>query len=339
MGIKEEILEQIMNEYMRIDKTCSNKKYYFDNYADNLYDGTLSAKHEEEFNRGGGGELKENKKGKHPKMAAIGSSSAMTVNLLGNGDTVTIIKNDCGLPLGEYFLEYEKPLYTIRRGHPANLDAFLRCGSTAIFCEMKMLEWIKRSGNLKKSYLQEENYSLDKNKEPFDVFRCVIELISGTNIEKAKTSEKVVTHGLRASGEYGNYDAWQMFKHVLGIYNYTCISNKEFINNRGLNNKLDSYARKFSEIILLNVVCEPPETIIEPNKHKYQEKIKNFLDKERNGAKKFKEVIEKAGIQKLFKNECGVDKLSIKYLSATEFAKCIKMSDEKKSYLKRYTFD
>lgn len=76
-------------------------------------------------------------------MASIASSSAMTFNLLGN-HSVTVKEGQRFSP-GQYSITYEKQLYTLKKGSKtANLGAFLKneIEREAIFCEMKMLEWI-----------------------------------------------------------------------------------------------------------------------------------------------------------------------------------------------------
>lgn len=67
----------------------------------------------------------------------------MTFNLLGN-HSVTVKEGQRFSP-GQYSITYEKQLYTLKKGSKAaNLGAFLKneIEREAIFCEMKMLEWI-----------------------------------------------------------------------------------------------------------------------------------------------------------------------------------------------------
>lgn len=104
-------------------------KEYFDDYRSNLII-SMAVEHQKQYGVGSGGETEEHidKLGRlrPAKMASIRSSSAMTFNLLGNHQIV-MKDNDKKFAPGNYKIEYEKQLYTLRgaKNMPANLDAYL----------------------------------------------------------------------------------------------------------------------------------------------------------------------------------------------------------------------
>lgn len=180
--------------------TSPKGKFYLDNLDGNLFEPMLQV-HQEQYNRGSGKELNE-------KMRALHSSSAMTTNLLGNNSIV--FKTNLIIPKGTYSIEYEKQLRTLKvKGQPANLDAQLLCFEerTVVFCEMKMTEWLFNSpGKLRNAYLKQENYYYPESFLPFNqVFQSLIAC------PPARVSDNKCI--------YRRYDAFQMMKHTLGIYN------------------------------------------------------------------------------------------------------------------------
>lgn len=251
------------------------------------------------------------------KMASIASSSAMTFNLLGNNPAV--VNSNLWLPMGTYQVQYEKQMHTLdMRSNPANLDAFLSNeeGKIAIFCEMKLLEWLNKPGNLKENYLRKENYfasddsMVNASVDAYDVFRDVIADIRKT--------------------PFTRYDVWQMFKHLLAIYNYTSFTTKKAVN---LFHFFPSMAGKYDRIILANVVNEfPPERITDGN---VQVKYLAALQQEQDEAIRFIGIVSRSGIPQLFFNNCNA-RIEVKYMSAKTFAGCLKMTDARREYLKRY---
>ena len=205
---------------------------YFKEVGYNLWAGyekngvQIQYPHFEEYGGGSGSELRD--KSTPAKMKSIRSSSAMTYNLLGN-KKIKLTKGTERLSEGTYDIEYEKQLYTIRNNpQPANLDAYLykKDSQEAIFCEMKMMEWIfNKPGFLKDAYTDAEAYysSAADNTKTTDAFLKAIKMLKA-EMPTYETVKGPVQHFYR-------YDAWQMFKHILGIYNMTSdITRKKYQN-------------------------------------------------------------------------------------------------------------
>lgn len=243
------------------------------------------------------------------KMSSIASSSAMTYNLLGDGPA-TILPSSA-LPAGTYQVQYEKQMCTLRLGgNPANLDAFLsnEKEQTTIFCEMKLLEWLDQPGTLKPGYRTDQHY-FDKD-AAYPVFDGLIKKIEAENFQ--------------------HYDAWQMFKHLLAIYNYTAFSAQVAVDGfRGLS----SMAGKYKDITLLNVVNEFPGNRIQDPE--IRAAYLDVLKIEQSEKERFLAIVNTGEIVELFREQCNVE-IRIQYLSAREFAACLDMTDAKKKYLKRY---
>lgn len=166
MSLREKVTEAMLTHSpIPKEKADAKRKFYYDRYEYNLFC-PLGEQALKAYDNGSGAETRPNVKtvkGQRvispAKMASIASSSAMTFNLLGNEPT-TILTDDI-LPCGTYNVQFEKKMYTIGKGsNPANLDAFLsnEDNKTAIFCEMKMLEWLGNPTCLKEAYLDEKNY-------------------------------------------------------------------------------------------------------------------------------------------------------------------------------------
>lgn len=299
------------------DKQDPNYSFYFKHYQDNLFY-PMAPQHVSEYGEGNGGELEPN--GTRPaKMASIVSSSAMTFNLLGNHQ-VKIVDNPFFKP-GTYQIAYEKKLPTLnKRSNPANLDAFLynEEAGEAIFCEMKMMEWLSPPGVLKAAYRNEINYF---HKDAFVVFANII--------EKLKPGEK-------ENGDYeaafSRYDAWQMLKHTMAIYNATSERTKDGIEGRMPGS---SVAGRFKNITLLNVVFEMDDALIEQEKLK--QAYKQALAEEHAQKDWFSQVVMDPanGLENLFQTNCDA-KFEIRYMSAAQFIECLDKSEEELNELRRY---
>lgn len=334
MSLREKVTESIMKyTYMPDEKADKSRKFYFKTYEDNLYcplgEAALKA-----YDTGNGGETKptvKNYKGKvvhsPAKMASVVSSSALTFNLLGN-DSITITSGDV-LPHGIYDVQYEKQMFTINQGsNPANLDAFLSNNDkkTAVFCEMKYLEWLGTPGVLKKAYLEEKNYfmqdkaAVECSIKAYDAFIDVID----------KLKEDISTDNKTYRSKFSRYDAWQMLKHLLAIYNYTSFVTKASVDSFA---SIPSMAGEYNKIILLNVVNEFPAGKVEDITSR--EKYEMAMVTEREEANKFIETIRNSEIPNLFKNNCKAS-IDVQYISAEKFADTIEMNKEKREYLKRY---
>lgn len=291
--------------------------FYYLDYKDNLIR-KMAHHHKCEYCRGSGGELEG--KGRTPtKMASLVSSSAMTFNLLGN-DSV-IVKDGHGFAPGKYRIAYEKQMYTLNGGgNPANLDAFLynEEAGEAIFCEMKMLEWLSSPGVLKAAYRDENRYF---HKDAFTVFEKLIEKLKASENEKGDYE-----------AAFSRYDAWQMLKHTMAIYNATSGKTKDGIERRMPGS---SMAGKFKKITLLNVVFEMDDALIEQEELKYD--YKQALGEEHDQKDRFiKVMMDPAhGLVNLFQTDCNAV-FEIRYMSAARFIECLDKSEEELYELRRY---
>ena len=324
MALREKVTEAML-EYFPIpeEKQYPGRPFYFKDYADNLFC-PMNQKAEQAYLDGDGDELSPTEKwyGSKkaicpPKMASVVSSSALTFNLLGNDPAV--IPGDHLLPSGVYDVQYEKKLYTICAGkYPANLDAFLsnEADKTAIFCEMKMLEWLDPPKKLKDTYRKRPYYFVSDETavnfpiDAFEVFRSVIDEV--------------------IAADFVRYDAWQMLWHLLAIYNYTSYTTQKAVDAYS---EYPSMAGKYNRIVLANVVNEfPPERIRD---RKTREEYIAALHKEQSEAKRFMHIIRSSEIPHLFDNNCNAG-IEVRYMSAKDFADSMDMSQAKRDYLRRY---
>lgn len=334
MPLREKVTE-VMLEYAPIspDKSDSKKRFYYANYEDNLFY-PLGEQARLAYDNGSGAEthptekMVKGKKVINPaKMASIASSSAMTFNLLGN-ETATILTNDV-LPHGTYNVQYEKQMYTVKKGSsPANLDAFLsnEQNKTAIFCEMKMLEWLGNPSCLKEAYLNKDYYFAADYANigyPVDAYQTFNEII-----EKLIDRNKLTKAGYHSI--FKRYDVWQMLKHLLSIYNYTSFATQNAVNKFS---KIPSMAGKYNRIILANIVNEFPPELIEDTS--IREDYFMAIQEERKESQYFIDIIMNSKIPNLFKTNCNSG-IEVKYITAKTFADNLDMTDTKRKYLKRY---
>lgn len=324
MTLRDKVTNQILKNHP-IPHELRNPKYafYYKDYADNLYC-PMGKEAERAYARGKGAETKPQTVTRNgmtyttpAKMASIVSSSAMTFNLLGN-DYIDI-PNDGVLPYGVYDIEYEKQMHTIACGNsPAHLDAFLsdEAHKTAIFCEMKTLEWLGEPSSISRTYFTEKYYfkadetAVNFSKDAFEFF------VRWANVIEQEAFKR--------------YDAWQMFKHLLAIYNYTSFVTKDAVNEFDRNR---SMAGKYNNIILANVVNEFPAELIEDEET--QVEYEKALNEERIEAQIFRDTMKHCEIPWVFDNNCNSG-VRIEYISAKDFANSLDMSDDKREYLKRY---
>lgn len=201
------------------DKIKEPHKYFYYLYAlnDNLFE-PMKARAYKNYCDGSGSELEF-------KMKALRSSSAMTYNLFGNCDLVEINGSKI-LSSGNFRVEFEKKLPTLYRGGSANLDAFLtkEDGTEIIACEMKMCEWLfNEPVYMNEAYIGED-YKNPQNK----INRYFNKDTSNMFIDIAKQLLKgeddyKITNGTKAyTPKAVQYDAIQIFRHILGCYNYCC---------------------------------------------------------------------------------------------------------------------
>ena len=339
MALREKVTESI-SKYSVIPEEKADKKrrFYYKNYEDNLYcplgDAALKA-----YDEGSGAETRPTEKiikGKliqsPAKMASIVSSSAMTFNLLGN-NPINVI-SDKLVPGGIYEVQYEKQMYTVKKGsNPANLDAFLsnKHKKVAVFCEMKFLEWLGSPGALKDSYLDENYFFKPDNSavgHPIDAYSVFYDVIMNLTA-RIVPDKKNPGHNLHQS-IFTHYDAWQMLKHLLAIYNYTSFVTKSAVDSFG---SYPSMAGVYDRIILLNVVNEFPVECIEDSIAR--EEYAEVMRQEQKEAQIFIDIINRSEITHLFDNNCNAG-IEVKYVSAKQFSEEIEMSEDKRNYLKRY---
>ena len=319
MNLREKVSEIIERDLHPIPdaKRDSTHKFYYRDYRDNLIC-PMATNHFNEYSVADGGELEA--KGKKPaKMASITSSSAMTFNLLGN--TSVVMKAGQDFAAGSYDIAYEKQLLTLNKGsNPANLDAFLSNpdAGEAIFCEMKMLEWIGAPGALKEAYLNRNYYF---SPCAYDVFSKIAHALRKSEIPNAKNAYPSI---------FTQYDAWQMFKHTLAIYNATSQTTKE-----ALSRKTGSMAGAFKKITLINVVFEMDTALMAEEDLRI--KYAAALDREHQQANTFIQTMlaPENGLVELFKRDCDVD-FDIQYVPAHKFVAMLDKSNEELNYLKRY---
>jgi hypothetical protein len=320
MALRDKVTEAILEHFpVPEEKQYPGRPFYFNDYTDNLFC-PMDKKVEQAYLEGDGDELLpywKNGKLCLPKMGSIASSSAMSFNLLGNGPAV--IPEDCALPAGTYELQYEKKMFTICAGkYPANLYVFLsnESSKTAIFCEMKQLEWLDPPKKLKDTYRNRRYYfrsdetAVNFPIDAFGVFQSVID----------EVKQAAFTH----------YDAWQMLWHLLAIYNYTSYTTQKAVDTFS---EYPSMADKYNFIILANVVNElPPERIRDK---KTREEYLAALHQEPCEARRFLDIIRNSKIPHLFDNNCNAG-IQVVYMSAQTFADTLEMPQDKRDYLKRY---
>lgn len=237
----------------------SARQFYLRRLDDNLVR-PMAAEHVEEYGRGSGNELED-------KMKALRSSSAMTFNLLGNGEcSVAYAPANSTIAPGAYSIQYERQLPTLIFGFPANLDALLDNGKGSIIaCEMKMLEWLTNEpAPLKKKYFDEGNY-----------------LFSDTAAHFVTAATK-----LNVSEGFSCYDRSQMFKHVLALYNACRTENLSA-----------------TQLKLLNCVWEPPRDYqLSSETNQWIEAVRT---EEHRGFREFCHIMEP--IVNLFQSDLSID--------------------------------
>lgn len=235
-------------------------------------------------------------------MKVLRSSSAMTYNILGN-DSINFF-GDCHIGKGKYSITYEEKFRTLNptlKGMPANLDAFLYCDETkeAVACEMKMGEWILNSpSKLKETYLHSNNYIDSKNAHVF--VQIAKSLIKSSNKDEYNSC-------------FNTYDAFQMLKHSIALYN-ACYKKE----------------RDIKKLTLVNCVWEPDfiDDFSTLSHKRYNLSLKN----EHAEFNVFYKSMQP--VKSLF-NAIGVE-FDICYYSLSNFIKIVKLSEERKVYLRRY---
>ena len=321
------LLDEIDEKQKNFLKNISTKmdprdNNYFCELEDNLII-PMCDEHREQYEGGSGSELKERKNhGKllPPKMKCVHSSSAMAFNLLGNKEVIFNDHPNLEDPErkpyftpGKYSIKYEKKLKLLKKSNGmSNIDVFLfddeeeDNAKNAIFCEMKMKEWLDSANKkLKEAYEKEENYS----DEARDKFLALI-----TKLQEEKKQK---------GSDLKGYDVWQMFKHTLAIFNAFASGGK-------------FYGKKYKKITLANVVYKIKEWT-STDKSEFKKKYEKKFDKEYKGFKKFRDIVlaPESGLKELFESECNVN-FDIVFIPTHEFINCMEKTDAEKEYLERY---
>ena len=297
-ALKSRFVETVGDREFGGTRSKAQAPYYLMRLEDNLVM-PMSEQHIAEYGRGSGGEL-------DGKMKALRSSSAMTFNLLGNGPVHANGQN--GLPAGTYAVEFEHQLPTLARNpRPANLDAKLESadGEVAIYCEMKLAEWIlNKASGLRPQYLEIEGYMIPA--EPACAFRdAFASLCAGGEDASGRLAPKLA-----------RYDAFQMLKHLLAIYT-------EAVRKARTSEPLPK------RIILLNCVWE----IVHPEAlGRYEAKYRELEAEEHAQYREFAEVAHP--LSALFA-EIGID-FSIRYLSFAEMRNSLDLEPSHQRALDRY---
>lgn len=301
MDFKKAVSEILKKRYVRFigefeydDKMSSSQAiYYFKNLDDNLIEPMTEAT-KEMYSKGNGNEL-------NSKMKALKSSSAMTYNLMGND--IIEVKSNAEFEPGKYSITFEHKLPTLKnRSSKANLDAFLEGEKELIFCEMKMTEWLSNHhGMLRNAYLDKENYFY---KDSFKAFIRCIEAISESKQVENEDTKCVFKH----------YDAFQILKHIIAIYNFTRANSKTIPQ----------------KITLVNCVWHLPDS--QSLHDSYIQKYEQIVKADKEEFNMFYEATDE--IRKQFKM---IDKeFDIKYKDAKKFVQNFKKTKMQLDYLKRY---
>ena len=276
----------------RAGKVPDKNRYHFKEGKDNLVV-PMSEKICKYFADGSGQEFR--------KMQAVYSSSAMTFNIFGNGPVK--IGRKGALPAGEYLLQYEKKLPVLKKGGAANIDVCLTKEDTVIFFEMKMIEWLFwQKRGLSQAYWDEARYY---QKEIFPAVKAVAEVI------KKKPASKAGDYHCK----YKHFDAFQILKHIIGIYNGV-VNSEEFVGVK--------------KIKLVAGYWTVPEDI----RHKMPDDVRTEYD---NAAQDMKDELEdfQGRISALV--ECFTShkiRFEFDYLTVEEIFHCLKNGDDltKKRY-------
>lgn len=224
------------------------------------------------------------------KMNSLRSSSAMTFNLFGNGPVML----DSGSGSKEFKVTYEMHLDTLKDSNvPSNIDVVLESDDEIIFFVMKLFEpfYHKTSffRELSRSYENEERYFYPDSVYSFK-----------------ETVEKLRTSGIK------RYDACQMFKHSLGIYNYL---RKNEISGK--------------KVRLINCIWSINEPVPEKELQAQYELVRN---EEERGFQSFYDCM--FNILNAFKKK-GYD-FSIELMKVKDLVPMIGCSEEKRNWLARY---
>ena len=339
--LREEIAQQVREALSAsghpLDEATRHKnpKYapeYYADYQSNLF-GDMSDEHKNQYGRGAGEELSD--KDETPaKMKSVFSSSAMTFNLLGNAE-IRVKDGNAYFTPGTYKIEYEKKLLTVKKGNvPAHLDAFLLNGADAIFCEMKMTEWLRDEPNpLKLAYFEDRHYYFDTadGTDALAAFKTLRNSLCANmqeyRVSKSKDGSEYDPH------RFAHYDAWQMYKHILGIYNMSSAAARGEVAKREKDDVRLLPPLKTARLV--NVIFAPPVTAF--SDENVRKEYHELQEKEHEEFAIFKRCVEESGLAAVFKKDCGFD-FSLELLTTAQFMDCFDLGS-RADYLQRYRLD
>lgn len=306
-NLEKEILKSLKDQFIKVNEESfdfmASHEFYLNKLDNNLFK-PMSGKTVAQYNKGNGGELKENEDTPAP-FKALKSSAAMTYNIFGNTDF--IFQGNNIINKGIYGVEFEKKLEVLSGRNKANLDSFLYNKETknAVACEMKMTEWFTSgSHNLRRSYFEKSSYKYVDAADIFIQIAKSLVIDSNKDLEEYKCNLKT-------------YDALQMFKHTIACYNLC-----------------RSKTLPIDKLTLVNCVWALPFNCFNIESDSIKNKYNSLLEDEKIGYQTF--ILKMNEIQKLFL-DCGVE-FEIQYYSLNDFVSKMQISEEQNEYLKRYTF-
>ena len=302
-----------------LNAETAHKQYpseHFAEYQNNLFC-EMSEEHKTQYERVTDREFSDTVR--PASMKSVLLSSAMTFNLLGNGEIRAKDGNAFFVP-GTYSIEYGKKLVTVSapggRQVPTYLKAFLLNGTDAIFCEMKMTEWLRNEpGFLHKMYFEKERsfFNTEESSEVSAAFEKLREsLLKIMRRWAPKPYTECDPH------HFWRYDAWKMYEHILGIYN---MSSK--LTRSKIEEKEDiKFLPELKTARLANVIFEPPEGAFSDEDVRKEYRVMLKTEHKEFAA---------------FKKDCGID-FSLELLTAAQFMDCFDLGD-RADYLQRYRLD
>ncbi len=332
--------EKINSKEMKCDMDNSkikgekSREYYFEDLNENLVH-PMSDKDKEDYGGGAGQELEW-------KMKAIHSSSAMTYNIFSNNrcaeERKVSIEHGKKLPEGEYDLKYEEKLKALTA--PANLDVYLHSKEkkTILLFEMKMTEWLLHApSRLSESYDPQKLRDTNAFGKLTNAFADLID----EYIEKDENGKNIIIQSKKNEKVYkyykcktNHFDAFQIIKHMMGIYN-------------GLNSKskytLPNSAKKVHLVIGYWTIPND-NTFLKEAKIDYETYKKDIEGSDENPKentmryeiKKFTETLKELKIKDLFWDKYEVT-FDVKALTVKEIVDCLdKKENDLNALMKRY---
>jgi len=273
---------QISNLATKKDYSTQMYPYYTRKLEDNLYE-PLDPLHQNQYNKGLGGELREGKSiRKRPmKMKSIRSSSALAYNIFGN-KLVEIKSNSFGLPAKVYKIAYETPHRLIKSGNrtvSAWADVVLLSldKEDCVIVESKMFEWLlDKPKSISEKYLLKENY----------ISQDVGCLIMPT-IKQLLSGKEIIKKGQKYFSPINDqYDGIQILLHIIGFLTEI---------------ELGKY-KNVKRVHIVNMIWTLNNTELLGT---YSNKYKKLLEKEKKQSELFKKYFDEH-LSTIFTREYGI---------------------------------